>query len=105
AFNIQKKLHVPIGIICNAIGGSPIQSWISREAMEQKHETIDLLNDTHLNPMVDTWVAERIKLNMEDAVKNKVKARHPYQPTFLFDAGILPIKNYNIKGVIWYQGE
>ena len=105
AYNIQKKLDIPVGVICNAIGGSPIQSWISRESMEQKHETIDLLNDTHLNPMVDTWAAERIILNMEDAREKKIKARHPYQPTFLFDAGIEPLKNYKIKGVIWYQGE
>ncbi|TVZ57526.1 sialate O-acetylesterase [Flavobacteriaceae bacterium MAR_2010_105] len=105
AYNIQKKLNVPVGIICNAIGGSPIQSWISRESMEQKHETIDLLNDTHLNPMVDTWVAERMVLNMEDVAKIGIKARHPYHPTFLFDAGILPIKDYKINGVIWYQGE
>jgi sialate O-acetylesterase len=105
AYNLQKKLNIPVGVICNAIGGSPIQSWISRESMEQKHETVDLLNDTHLNPMVDAWVAERIVLNMEEATNSKIKSRHPYQPTFLFDAGIQPIKNYNIKGVIWYQGE
>lgn len=105
AYNIQKKLNVPVGIICNAIGGSPIQSWISRESMEQKHETVNLLNDIRLNAMVDRWVAERIELNMESVKGSNIKARHPYQPTFLFDAGILPIKNYNIKGVIWYQGE
>lgn len=105
AYNIQKKLNVPVGIICNAIGGSPIQSWISRESMEQNHETINLLNDTHLNPMVDAWVSQRITLNMGDAPEKTIKYRHPYQPTFLFDAGILPIKNYKIKGAIWYQGE
>lgn len=105
AYNIQKKLNVPVGIICNAIGGSPIQSWISRESMELQHETVDLLNDTRLNPMVDTWVAERIELNMEGAKDSKFKSRHSYQPTFLFDAGMIPIKDYNIKGVLWYQGE
>ncbi|HUH29146.1 GDSL-type esterase/lipase family protein [Gelidibacter sp.] len=105
AYTLQKKLNVPVGIICNAIGGSPIQSWISRESMEQQHETVNLLNDMRLNPMVDTWVAERIELNMEGYSKTKIKARHPYQPTILFDAGVMPIRNYNIKGVIWYQGE
>lgn len=34
-----------------------------------------------------------------------VRARHPFDPTMLFDAGIVPIKQYPIKGVIWYQGE
>ncbi len=105
AYSLQKKLNVPVGIICNAIGGSPTQSWISRETMEQKHETVNLLNDTRLNPMVDAWVANRIELNMEDHSKTKINARHPYQPTILFDAGIMPIKDYTIKGVIWYQGE
>ena len=105
AYSLQKKLNVPIGVISNAIGGSPTQSWISREAMEQSHETIDLLNDTRLNPMVDQWVAERIEYNMKDQNKYNIKARHPYQPTILFDAGIMPIRDYAIKGVIWYQGE
>lgn len=105
AYHLQKKLNVPVGIINNAIGGSPIQSWISRESMEQTHETVNLLNDTRLNPMVDTWVGERIELNMKDHPESKIKARHPYQPTMLFDAGILPLKAYPIKGVIWYQGE
>ena len=105
AYNLQKELNIPIGIICNAIGGSPTQSWISRESMELQHETIDLLNDSDLNPMIDSWVSERKVLNFENLSQYNIKARHPYDPTFLFDAGIQPIKNYTIKGVIWYQGE
>lgn len=105
AYNLQKELNIPIGIICNAIGGSPTQSWISRESMEKQHETIDLLNDTWMNPMVDSWVSKRKVQNFEGTQKLGIKARHPYDPTFLFDAGIQPIIDYNIKGVIWYQGE
>lgn len=105
AYNLQKKLNIPIGIIDNSVGGSPIQSWISRETMETTHETIDLLNDTHLNPMVQPWVSERKALNLRNKDKYGIKARHPFDPTMLFDAGINPIKDYNIKGVVWYQGE
>lgn len=47
AYNLQKKLNVPVGIISNAVGGATTQSWISREAMETTHETVSLLNDTH----------------------------------------------------------
>ncbi|GAA4301398.1 GDSL-type esterase/lipase family protein [Aestuariibaculum suncheonense] len=103
ACNLQKKLNVPVGIVCNAVGGSPTQSWISRESMEQKHETISLLNDTWFNPLVDAWVSER---KFENFAGDKyLKTRHPYDATFLFDSGILPLLNYNFKGVIWYQGE
>ncbi|MCM4152673.1 sialate O-acetylesterase [Arenibacter sp. N53] len=105
AFNLQKELKVPIGIICNAVGGSTTQSWISRKTMETTHETIDLLNDTHLNPMVQPWVSKRKERNLENMDEYHIKARHPFDPTLLFDAGILPITSYTIKGVIWYQGE
>jgi sialate O-acetylesterase len=105
AFNLSKKLKVPIGIICNAVGGSPTQSWISRKTLEKKHITIDLLNDIHLNPQVDPWVNERRNLNMLHSKKHKVLARHPFDPTFLFDSSIYPLKNFPIKGVLWYQGE
>ncbi len=103
AYNLQKKLNVPVGIICNAVGGAPTQSWISRERMEQQHETISLLNDTWKHPLVDSWVSQRKSENF--GFSKQLKGRHPYDPTFLFDTGILPLIDYNFKGVIWYQGE
>lgn len=105
AYTIQKELNIPIGIIHNSVGGSTTQSWISRETLEATHETVDLLNDTHLNPMVQPWVSERKALNLANMDALGIKARHPFDPTMLFDAGINPIKNFNIKGAIWYQGE
>lgn len=103
AYNLQKELKIPVGIICNAVGGSPAQSWISRERMEKTHETISLLNDVWEHPLVDSWVSQRRTDNFGGS--KQLKERHPYDPTFLFDSGILPLTNYNIKGVIWYQGE
>lgn len=103
AHNLQKELNVPIGIICNAVGGSPTQSWVSRERMEQTHETVSMLNDSWQNPLIDSWVSKRKSENFGG--NKNLKARHPYDPTILFDAGILPLINYNFKGVLWYQGE
>ncbi|MCK0135449.1 sialate O-acetylesterase [Arenibacter sp. S6351L] len=105
AYNLQRELKVPVGIVCNAVGGSTTQSWISREALETTHETISLLNDTHLNPLVQPWVSERKAKNLQSTKDFGIKARHPFDPTMLFDAGIYPIKDFPIKGVIWYQGE
>lgn len=31
--------------------------------------------------------------------------RHPYEPCYLYEAGIRTLEQYPIKGVIWYQGE
>ena len=30
--NLQDSLQVPVGLICNAIGGSPTEAWIDRIA-------------------------------------------------------------------------
>lgn len=103
ANRLQKQLNVPIGIVCNAVGGSPIQSWISRNTMELDYTTVTMLNDTWKNPMSDSWDSNRKVENFNFDKKNK--HRHPYDPTFLFDSGIRPLKNMNFKGVIWYQGE
>jgi len=105
AYHLQKKLNVPVGIICNAIGGSPTQSWISRKTMETTHPTIDLLNDTHLHPMAQAWANGRKIENFKKLKDSDIKARHPFDPTMLYDAGIYPLKNFNIAGAIWYQGE
>lgn len=103
AYQLQKELDIPVGVICNAVGGSPIQSWIGRARMEQTHETISLLNDRWLNPLAGDWNSQRKAENFGNS-KN-LNARHPYDPTFLFDTGIFPLKHLNFKGVIWYQGE
>lgn len=31
--------------------------------------------------------------------------RHPYEPCYLYESGILPLQQFPIKGIIWYQGE
>lgn len=33
ALNLHKKLNVPIGVICSSFGGTPIQAWMSPEAL------------------------------------------------------------------------
>lgn len=105
AYHLQKTLNVPVGIICNAIGGSPTQSWISRKTMETTHPTIGLLNDTHLNPMAQAWANGRKIENFKKLKDTDIKARHPFDPTMLYDAGIYPLKDFTIAGAIWYQGE
>jgi len=103
AHHLASNLQIPIGIICNAVGGSTTQSWISRESMETTHETVDLLNDRWFHPKVMNWVSKRKSENFKGY--KYYNERHPYDPTLLFDAGILPLKDFNFKGVIWYQGE
>ncbi len=98
---LQDSLKVPVGLICNAVGGAPTEAWIDRETTEECFPAI--LRDWEKNDFVQPWVRQRAALNIElSQVKGQ---RHPYNPCYLFESGILPLAQFPIKGVIWYQGE
>ena len=49
------------------------------------------------------WVRERATTNTSKATS--ALQRHPYEPAYLFESGILPLQGYGLRGVLWYQGE
>lgn len=98
---LADSLHVPVGLILNAVGGSPTEAWIDRKTLE--FEFPDILQDWTKNDFIQDWVRERAALNIKKAT-NELQ-RHPYEPCYLFEAGIQPLHQYPIKGIIWYQGE
>ncbi|MBO5850048.1 MAG: sialate O-acetylesterase [Paludibacteraceae bacterium] len=98
---LQDSLQVPIGLICNAVGGSPTEAWVDRRTLE--HDFPSILRNWTENDFVQPWVRERAKLNIKNST-DKLQ-RHPYEPCYLFETGILPLKGFPIKGAIWYQGE
>lgn len=106
ARTLQDSLQCPIGIICNAVGGSGEEAWIDRETMEW--EFPEMLRDWTENDFIQDWVRGRAALNMGWQDKNREKnplQRHPYQPCYLYEASTSLLKDMPIAGVIWYQGE
>lgn len=97
---LQDSLHVPVGLICNAIGGSPTEAWVSRHALEF-HLPGLLRNWAKSDPQ--NWIRARATLNIKKST-NQLQ-RHPYEPCYLYESGILPLDKFPVKGVIWYQGE
>lgn len=100
ARQLRDSLRVPVGVISNAIGGSPCESWIDVTMLEDNMPEI-LLN-WRGNDYLQPWTQQRANENTGTQHKN---ARHPYEPGYLFAAGILPLGHYPVKGMIWYQGE
>lgn len=98
---LQDSLKVPIGLICNAVGGSPTEAWIDRSTLERSFPLI--LKDWLHNDFIHSWVRERAALNLRKATDKR--QRHPYEPCYLYETGIDPFTSFPIKGVIWYQGE
>ena len=114
---LQEKEHVPIGLIDSTWGGTPIESWISLEAIAA---------DPGLMPMFASrakFVAGRAEIpamlaaeKREDAAAaaaGKPKPRHPwhpaedasFNPSYLYNGMIAPATGYTIRGFLWYQGE
>jgi sialate O-acetylesterase len=79
---IQDVLEIPVGIIVSSSGGSMVESWMSREAIEPFREIdLSMLDDT-------------------------TKIKNPNAtPCVLFNAKIAPLTYFTIKGFLWYQGE
>ena len=113
AFNFVRVLcdslpDVPIGIICNAVGGSTTESWIDRSTLEWEFPNI--LRDWRNGDFGQPWARGRMTQNIAHALNNESSAynplqRHPYEPAYLFEAAIAPLGHLPIRGVIWYQGE
>ena len=98
---LRDSLKVPVGLICNAVGGSPTAAWIDRTSLEYHFPAI--LKDWTQNDFIQEWVRGRAALNIKKSVNNR--QRHPYEPCYLYESGIRPLEQYPIRGIIWYQGE
>ncbi len=98
---LADSLEVPVGLILNAVGGAATESWIDRKTLE--FEFPDILYDWLRNDFIQGWVRERAAFNIKDA-ENPLQ-RHPYEPCYLYEAGIEPLEHFPVRGVIWYQGE
>lgn len=81
---LQQNLNVPIGLINSSFGGSKIQSWIDKETFQRQYPDISL--------------------DVLNKKESEIKSPRS-EPTMLYNAMINPIKNYTIKGALWYQGE
>ncbi|GLU52910.1 sialate O-acetylesterase [Dyadobacter frigoris] len=107
AYYFGKKItteeNVPIGLIQVALGGSPTESWIDSSLLEGDDQFAEMLNNWQNSQEVMQWCRERAAVNVAKA--KSVVQKHPYQPGYNFQAGIAPLIDFPIAGVIWYQGE
>ncbi|ADY53039.1 Sialate O-acetylesterase [Pseudopedobacter saltans DSM 12145] len=76
---LQEKLNVPIGIICSSVGGTRVEAWTNNKTLKESDFDFSSIKNT-----------DEITVN---------------SPSVLFNAMINPLTPFNIKGVIWYQGE
>ncbi|WP_204273703.1 GDSL-type esterase/lipase family protein [Draconibacterium mangrovi] len=100
---LNKKLDVPIGLIQISVGGAPAEAFIDRKTLEFDPYMVDVLTDWKKNDFIQGWCRERAAINIELA-ENKLQ-RHPYEPAYIYEAGVKSVVGIPVAGVIWYQGE
>ena len=79
AQQLQKTLNCPIGIINSSYGGSTIEGWLNQSIVEK-------YSDYPVNTTIP------------DSISN-------LRPYVMFQGMIRPLRHYQIKGILWYQGE
>lgn len=115
AVNIQKKEHIPIGIINTSVGGSPAQSWISEQSLRQfpdYYNELQKFKDPSFTKTIDSnnrtksaaWYA--LLNQKDDGLKNNWKSNdidfRNWQE--LKTVGYLPETVFNKQnGVVWLK--
>ena len=107
--DIHQARKVPVGLIDNAVGGSPAESWMSAEALQADAEYKAFLEA--YPKRIETWQAqtEQHKAAVEKAKAEGTKPPNPpgkpWMPAGLYNGMLVPVAPFAIKGAIWYQGE
>jgi sialate O-acetylesterase len=106
---ILQSENIPVGLINLSIGGAPLESFISREAMKSSGQFAKKIKgDWLVNDALPVWVRERGKQNVLDnsiVYADEYGKNHAFKPGFAFSGGIEPLLRMAIKGIICYQGE
>ncbi|WP_158970083.1 sialate O-acetylesterase [Paraglaciecola sp. L3A3] len=113
---LHKILDVPVGLINSTWGGSPIEAFISRDALSHNKSFMPMLAEW------DRKAAEFTPQKFSKALKDFAQWEADGQPgqrqfkpdnvltgkkrpANIFNGVINPIVGYGMKGVIWCQGE
>ena len=113
---LHEDLHVPIGLVVRAVGGTVIKQWAPKAG-----DWVE--NDPDLKPLNDDWkqsilsYAESKKIYAAwQATTRQIKTARtlaisppvPFDPQRyggMYDGQISPLMPFAVRGVIWYQGE
>jgi sialate O-acetylesterase len=107
--DLHKARNVPVGLINNAVGGSPAESWMKDSVLKndaeykQFHAEYPGRMEQYQRAM-DKFKADAETAKAEGKPAPRAPGR-PWMPSGLYNGMLAPLAPYPIKGAIWYQGE
>lgn len=120
AYYFGKQLHQtlqkPVGIVATHWGGTPIQAWLPPEAIAARPDYKIFLDEIEkikeeYPAKSEAYKKELAAWNASPENQKKDKPRPPRSVTDprlasrLFNGMIAPLRNFSLRGMIWYQGE
>jgi sialate O-acetylesterase len=121
--DLQKALHVPVGLIHTSWGGTPAESWTSTAALEAE-PALKYLPERQAHALenypssLDKYIADisKYKETVLQAIEGKRElpppptpptppGSNPWGASTLYNGMIASLIPYAIRGAIWYQGE
>jgi sialate O-acetylesterase len=116
AREIGHREHVPIGVIDSSWGGTPVDSWISLDALSADASLMPALaSRAHFADMqahLELIESAEKNADAEAAAHHLPAPSHPWHPdpsswipAGLYNGMVAPFTPYAIKGFLWYQGE
>lgn len=123
---LENNLEIPIGLLGSYWGGTNAEKWISNDAIDKNKNLNYVLKAYENSKKSYPQRRKRTEKQLEDWRKKNLKnktaqkpwnLKEPYisagsgkkndfnRPGCLYNAMIHPLKEFPVKGVIWYQGE
>ena len=93
----EEGLSCPVGILATSLGGTMIQTWLPVD-VQMASSVWSAYVRSH---KTDLGVA----YNFDQTAYNSSDWCNFQRPGALFNAKVAPLFNFQVKGVLWYQGE
>ncbi len=126
---LAKTKNVPVGLIEASLGGTMMQTWIPAEKFTTAHlksvkAKFDKANSTYdfkkskaeydkkLKAFNEAHKGKKLDLKQQRQrsaiTRKKPNAISPWRsqetPSYMYNGLIAPIREYSVRGVLWYQG-